>query len=151
MPVALHVEDHLRARAGDATRDKKRDRLVDALDERGIRPEVAQLARDPPRQQRVVQRAVERARARRPDEMKAVVARRRPGRGRREHAVVDDVRDRVPLPFLRAVERQPEPLARDEKHTRLHAPATSSTRSAQCAAECSAATRARSSGPAPPV
>ena len=49
--------------AGEAARNEKRDELVHALDECRLRPEAAQLARDPPRQQEIEERAVEHARA----------------------------------------------------------------------------------------
>ena len=151
MPVTLDVEDHFGLRARKPPREQEGDRLVHSLDERGVGAEVAQLARDPPGEKQVVQGAVERARTRRGNEMEVRVACRRAfGRGR-EDAMVDDTGDRIPLALLRARERQREPLARDEENARFHASAASSTDRAQCSAECSASTRARSAGPPPPV
>ena len=59
MPVALDVENDLRRRSGHEPGEQERDRLVDALDERGLGVEATQLTRDAPREQEVEERAVE--------------------------------------------------------------------------------------------
>ncbi len=150
VPVSLHVEDDLRPRARPRARGEERHELVDALHECGLGLEGAQLARDAERQQQIEERAVEHPRPSGADEVKPIVAGRPPGGRSCEHAVVDDAGERVPLALLRALERQAEALARDEEHARAHAPASSRTRSAQWSTECPAATRSRSSRPAPP-
>jgi hypothetical protein len=98
-------------RAGHAPRDEKRDELVHALNESRLRPESPQLAPDPPGQQHVEERPVERTRAPRRRQVKALVL-RRPALGcSREHSMVDDGCDRGPFPLLRTVEWQTESLS----------------------------------------
>src|SRR5581483_334629 len=150
VPVALHVEDGLRPDAGERAGREKRDGLVHALYERGLRPELPQLARDADRQQKIEEQPVEASRADRRDEVEVLVT-GRPALGRgREHAVLDDRRHGIPLAPLRAVERQTKAFPGDEEDARLHAPAASSTRSAQCSTEWWRSTCSRSARPAPP-
>ena len=52
-PVAVHVEDHLRAAAREAPRDHRRGGVVRALDEHRVRVELAQQLADPERKRRV--------------------------------------------------------------------------------------------------
>ena len=93
MPVALHVEDDLRASACQASSDEKRDKLVHPLHESRVRPESSQLAPDPPRQKNVEEHAVELAGTRGRHQMKALVLRRPAFGSGREHTMVDNARD----------------------------------------------------------
>jgi hypothetical protein len=118
VPVALHVEDELGVVAREPAADEEGRGLVHALDEGGVGPERAQLARDAHRQGEVVERAVGEPRARRAGEPERAAAGRRAGGRGGEHTGLDHGVDGGPLPLERPRERQAYALAGDEEDAR---------------------------------
>ena len=101
----MQVEYDARAAADHEARAERDDRLVHVLGDDGFRLESAQLPGHTPRQAKVVQRPVERARPRRARQPESFRVRRRAGLRGRHDAVVEELADRIPLAPLRVVER----------------------------------------------